>query len=76
MPMTKAMPDALPEACRFRIASLRISCAGPGATFSRFLSSSSVADRPIRPRIDTTTSSAGKIERIPKYVSAAAQTGS
>ncbi len=63
--MKKATPEALPALSRFRIAFVKISCAGPGATSSRFSMSVSVADSPIRPITDTTTSNAGKIARTP-----------
>src|SRR5215216_6178399 len=74
--MTKATPDEADDPSRLRIALVTISWAGPGATSSRFLISESVTDSPIRPRTDTRTSSVGKIERMPKYVRAAAQTPS
>ena len=53
---TRGTPRALQVADRVG----QISCAGPGATSSRFLSSDSVTESPIRPSTDTTTSSAGK----------------
>jgi hypothetical protein len=40
-------------------------CAGPGAKLRRLFSSGFVADLPIRPRIETSAISAGKMERIP-----------
>src|ERR1044072_4436906 len=76
MPITNATTDALPAPWRFLIALVKISCAGPGATSWRFSSREFVTDSPSRPRTETSTSSAGKMESTPKYVSAAAQTPS
>ena len=44
---------------------LKISWAGPGATSPRLSISGWVAESPIRPSTDTSTSSAGKIARMP-----------
>ena len=45
------------------MASVKISCAGPGATFSRLSISGWVAESPISPSAETSTIRAGKIER-------------
>src|SRR3954452_3113596 len=52
---------------------VRMSLAGPGATELRLSSSGWVAEGPITPSTETSASSIGNSERIPKYVSAAAQ---
>ena len=44
------------------MASVKISWAGPGATFSRLSMSGWVAESPISPRADTSTIRAGKME--------------
>jgi hypothetical protein len=63
---TKKMTPAAPWLfCRFWSAVVRISFAGPGATWLRLSSSGCVAELPISPRIETSAISAGNIERIP-----------
>jgi hypothetical protein len=52
---------------------VRMSFAGPGATDPRLSSRGWVAEGPITPSTETSASSIGNSERIPKYVSAAAQ---
>ena len=45
---------------------VRMSFAGPGATVLRLSSSGCVADGPITPSTDTSASSIGNSERMPK----------
>jgi len=61
----KRIPAAPLLCCRFWIALVTISFAGPGATLPTLSISGWVADWPTRPRIETRTSSSGKIDRIP-----------
>ncbi len=60
-----AKPAAPWLPCRFSSAFVRISCAGPGATSPRLSISGCVADSPISPSTETSTSRAGKIARTP-----------
>jgi hypothetical protein len=64
-PTTNRMPAAPWLFCRFLIAFVKMSLAGPGATLPRLSISGWVAEWPTSPRIETSASSAGKIARIP-----------
>src|SRR5919108_4072500 len=72
-PTRNVRPAAPLLACRLLSEPVRISLAGPGAMVLRLSSRGWVADWPTSPRIETSARSAGKIERTPKYVNAAAQ---
>ena len=61
--MTNSTPAAPWSPWRFLIALVKMSLAGPGATVPRLSISGCVADSPTRPRIETSTISAGKIAR-------------
>ena len=63
--MMKKTPAAPWLPWRFSIALVKISLPGPGATLPRLSISGWVADSPISPRIETSTISAGKIDRMP-----------
>jgi hypothetical protein len=62
--MISASVDAPCADSRPLSAWVRMSFAGPGATVERLSISGCVADGPITPRIETSASSAGKIERM------------
>ena len=59
-----ARPAAPWLRCRFVIASVKISCAGPGAIWRMLSSSVCVAESPSSPRTETSARIAGKIARI------------
>ena len=62
---TKKMTPADPcDRCRLRMASVKMSWAGPGASVDTLSISGWVADWPTRPSRETSTSSAGKIDRM------------
>src|SRR3954466_7892622 len=71
-PATKAKPALLLEPWRSWTAFVPTSRAAPGVKLAMFLSSVSIVSAPASPSRDSRTSRAGKRERTPEYVSAAA----
>jgi hypothetical protein len=61
----KAAPAAPDAFWRFSTAFVTTSRAGPGARPARLSTSDCVVDSPSRPRIDTSTSSAGNSDSTP-----------
>src|SRR3954469_8784326 len=76
MAATRPMMSATVEPplldCRLVRTFVRMSLAGPGATVARLSIRGWMADGPMTPSTETSASSIGNSERMPKYVSAAA----